>query len=392
MSAMPLPASPLPVPGNVSPQGNGSNNAPNTDDNTVSPAFASLLQQKVQGNASTGKAESKGASNSSGSTPKSDTKSADSADAAQDSSAALALVSGQYAETALQNLLPWLQGLQGSAAQSTETDTQAAASDALLSQSDATAQLNAPLVIIPAQQTTPIIPAASTADRKTSAKGANDDLILSTSAAIAGGDTATDTAKLAANGELISTSDTKGSESLTDTLNLPSSAQTARFDATLQAAKDQLNTHAGARNSEPVRMNSSLGSQQWNNELGDQINLMSRQNESRAELILTPPQLGRIEISLDIKGDQASALFISANPEVRAALENAMDRLRDVLAGNGIALNQSHVGAESSNNSASSEQGSKNNSQGLANASDDLSTPTTPVWTRHNNNMLDVFA
>ncbi|MBX9848533.1 MAG: flagellar hook-length control protein FliK [Rhodocyclaceae bacterium] len=392
MSAMPLPASPLPVPGNVSPQGNSSNNAPNPDDNTVSPAFASVLQQKVQGNTSAGKTESKGASSSSESTPKSDTKPADTANATQESSAALAMVNGQYAETALQNLLPWLQGLQGSGAQSTETDAQAATIDALLSQTDATTQLNAPLVIMPALQTTPIVPTAAPAARKTAVKGVIDDLILSTSATIAGNDTAIDAAKLAANGDLLSSSDTNFTQSLTDSLNQPSPTQTARFDATLQAAKDHLNTQSGSRNGEPVRMNASLGSPQWNNELGDKIHLMSRQNESRAELILTPPQLGRIEISLDIKGDQASALFISANPEVRAALEGAMDRLRDVLAGNGIALNQSHVGAESSNNSSASEQGGKNNGQRLTDASDDLSTPATPAWTRHNNNMLDVFA
>ncbi len=392
MSAMPLPASPLPTPGNITPQSNSNKNEVNADDSTVSPAFASVLQQKVKGNAA-GKAESKTASHAEASTTEANAKFSVSKDSATAPSVAVDLLSGQYTEDALQSLLPWLQGLQGTSAQNNGSDTQnTPEGEGLLPMTDFSAQLNVPVALPYTQQSAQPLPADSNADAKTAAKGGKDDLILSTSTLLAGSDTESETAKLAASGELLSSSEAKLTESLTESATQANTPQTARFDATLQAAKDQLSTQTGARNGEPVRITSSLGSPQWQSELGDQVHLMSRQNESRAELILTPPQLGRIEISLDIKGDQASALFISANPEVRAALENAMDRLRDVLAGNGIALNQSQVGSESPNGSASSDHGSKPNNQGLAQGNDDVSAPTTPAWTRHNNNMLDVFA
>jgi len=43
-------------------------------------------------------------------------------------------------------------------------------------------------------------------------------------------------------------------------------------------------------------------------------------------------------ISLSMSGDQANAVFISASPEVREALENAMPRLREILADAGVTL------------------------------------------------------
>ena len=390
MSALPLPANPLPVPSNVATQGGSNNNAANTDDKSVSPAFATVLQQKVQSKGASEKAESKNVSSVSGNEASSDAKSTALKDADADTSAAIALVNGEFAEDSLENLLPWLQGLQGVTPQSNDTgpDTQQASSEALLSQPDPATQLNAALIAAQTQQPPPAAPVASSPERKAGGKGANDDLIASTAPPLEASDTASDTAKLAAS----LSAEAKQTESLTDTSTQSATVNAARFDATLQAAKEQLNTHGSGRNSEPLRMSSPLGSQQWQNELGDRVNLMSRQNDSRAELILTPPQLGRIEISLDIQGDQASALFVSANPEVRAALEGAMDRLREVLAGNGISLSQSHVGAESSNQSAWAEQGKGQSGQGLADAGTENIVPAATAWTRHNNNMLDVFA
>ena len=170
------------------------------------------------------------------------------------------------------------------------------------------------------------------------------------------------------------------------------------FDATLQGANDRLNAQAAqtasgstAARTEPARMQAPVGTQQWQNELGDHVQLMSRNNESRAELVLTPPQLGRIEISLNINGDQASALFVSANPEVRAALEGAMDRLREVLANSGIALGQAQVGAESSGQSANNGSGEGRRGGNLTAGIADTGSAAT-AWTRHSNNMLDVFA
>lgn len=103
-----------------------------------------------------------------------------------------------------------------------------------------------------------------------------------------------------------------------------------------------------------------VGAPGWGQELGNRITWMASRMESRADLILTPPQMGRIEVSLTVSGDQASAIFTSANPVVREALETAMPRLREMLADAGIQLGQAQVGAENARQSAQQEKNGDN--------------------------------
>ncbi|MBU1237164.1 MAG: flagellar hook-length control protein FliK [Gammaproteobacteria bacterium] len=98
------------------------------------------------------------------------------------------------------------------------------------------------------------------------------------------------------------------------------------------------------------------GSAHWESAIGNSLIVMHGSRHDRADLILNPPQLGRIEVSISMKGDEATASFIAANPTVRDALENAMPRLREILADAGIALGQTHIGAESQNQSAKNPQ------------------------------------
>ncbi len=89
-----------------------------------------------------------------------------------------------------------------------------------------------------------------------------------------------------------------------------------------------------------------VGSPGWGQEVGNRIVWMASRNESQAELVLTPPQMGRVSVSITVTGDQAAASFASANPAVREALEAALPRLREILAEAGIQLGQAQVGAE----------------------------------------------
>ncbi len=99
-----------------------------------------------------------------------------------------------------------------------------------------------------------------------------------------------------------------------------------------------------------------VGEAGWGQEVGQRIVWMANRSEGRAELVLTPPQMGRVEVSLTVSGDQATASFASANPVVREALEAALPRLREVLAEAGIQLGQAQVGAENARQSAQQEK------------------------------------
>ena len=110
------------------------------------------------------------------------------------------------------------------------------------------------------------------------------------------------------------------------------------------ATSPQGNAPAVAPSRIPVE--TPVGASGWNEEIGNRVVWMSNRMENRAELVLTPPQMGRVEVSLTITGDQATASFVSGNPQVREALESAMPRLREILAEAGIQLGQTQVGAE----------------------------------------------
>jgi flagellar hook-length control protein FliK len=84
----------------------------------------------------------------------------------------------------------------------------------------------------------------------------------------------------------------------------------------------------------------------WADDVGHQISWLADQGMSKAELVLTPPHLGRIEITLEIGSDLSTAQFVSANPQVREALEQAMPRLREMLAEGGISLGEANVSSD----------------------------------------------
>lgn len=155
-------------------------------------------------------------------------------------------------------------------------------------------------------------------------------------------------------------------------------------------------THAAASAATPVA--SPVGTPAWNGEIGDRLAWMATRHESRAELVLNPPHLGRLEISLSMNGDQANALFVSANPAVRDALENAVPRLREILQDVGITLGQAQVGTESFGQpSNQGENGDNHQARGLGRDEDGLPSAGfaagTPVqWARQGNGLVDTFA
>lgn len=114
--------------------------------------------------------------------------------------------------------------------------------------------------------------------------------------------------------------------------------------------------------SEHLQIETPLKSQAWAGEFGQKIVWMTAQDKQSAQITLNPPQLGPIEISLNVKNDQATALFMSANADVRAAIESAMPRLREMLEGAGIQLGQTNVSAESFRQSADGSDQDRNRS------------------------------
>ncbi|MDO9221841.1 MAG: flagellar hook-length control protein FliK [Thiobacillus sp.] len=90
----------------------------------------------------------------------------------------------------------------------------------------------------------------------------------------------------------------------------------------------------------------SVGSAAWGQALGEKIVWMTAGAQQTASLTLNPPNLGPLQIVLNVTNDQATASFFSAQPEVRQALEAALPKLREMMNESGIQLGQATVSAE----------------------------------------------
>ncbi len=84
----------------------------------------------------------------------------------------------------------------------------------------------------------------------------------------------------------------------------------------------------------------------WTQEFGDRIVWMAKQDQQSADIRITPANLGPVQISLNIEDGKASAVFASPHAEVRQAIEEALPRLREMLNGAGISLDQANVGSQ----------------------------------------------
>ncbi|MEQ1674790.1 MAG: flagellar hook-length control protein FliK, partial [Candidatus Nitrotoga sp.] len=90
-----------------------------------------------------------------------------------------------------------------------------------------------------------------------------------------------------------------------------------------------------------------LGKDGWSDEFTQKISWMSSQKNQVAELHLNPPDLGPLDVVLKISDNQATAVFMSSHSAVRDAVENALPKLREILADNGITLGNTTVSDQS---------------------------------------------
>lgn len=121
-------------------------------------------------------------------------------------------------------------------------------------------------------------------------------------------------------------------------------AETATTTAAAAPAAQQTgNASAAAQINNKVE--TPLHSNAWSQDFGEKIVWMAKNDHQSAQLNINPPQLGPVQITLQINGDQASAIFASPHPEVRQAIESSLTQLKEMLASAGINLGQTDIGA-----------------------------------------------
>jgi len=86
---------------------------------------------------------------------------------------------------------------------------------------------------------------------------------------------------------------------------------------------------------------------QWGQALGERLQWLVGQHLQEAEIRLDPPELGSLEVKIQIHKDTATISFVTPHAQVRDAVEAATSRLRDMLGEVGINLGDVNVSQES---------------------------------------------
>lgn len=189
-------------------------------------------------------------------------------------------------------------------------------------------------------------------------------------------------------------------ESTRDLVKEPSVSQvvSATSIAGLQAAKF---TSAAAPVSAITQPGSSNeinvypGKAGWNAAISQKVVWMVGATEQSATLTLNPPDLGPLQVVINVNNEKADATFISDNPEVRKALENGMTTLRNAMDQSGVQLGQTNVNTgkqQQAFEQAAREQLAQQSSANNGSPQSEESSTHATVKPQVNNGLVDIFA
>jgi len=139
---------------------------------------------------------------------------------------------------------------------------------------------------------------------------------------------------------------------LTDTGRNPDSGSllgSGRFQSAMDLVSQQVGSSANgaaklaAENAAPLRgyatsIDVPVGHAEWGDKLVGKLSWLTARNMSVAEIHLTPPDMGPMEVKVRVQNEQANITVHSANPVVRDQLELHSHRLRDMLGEQGLSL------------------------------------------------------
>ena len=90
-----------------------------------------------------------------------------------------------------------------------------------------------------------------------------------------------------------------------------------------------------------------VGQAEWGDKVMGKLSFLTAANMQEAEIHLTPPDMGPMEVKVRMQNEQANITVHSANPVVREQLEQNSHRLREMLGDQGVELGQFDVSDQS---------------------------------------------
>lgn len=135
---------------------------------------------------------------------------------------------------------------------------------------------------------------------------------------------------------------------------------------------------------------------EWTPALGARLMTMVANDVQQARIQLDPPELGSLEIKMQIQQDQASVQVSAQSHQIKDVLDAGAQRLRDALASEGIELSEFSVSADAEQGASGSKSESEDGSgQGLADAESSETDDPEGLSVSHRaapDALLDTFA
>lgn len=131
----------------------------------------------------------------------------------------------------------------------------------------------------------------------------------------------------------------------------------------------------------------------WNQAMGDRLQWMVGHHLQSASIRLDPPELGSLNVHIQLHKDHASVTFTAPSQQVRDALESAVPRLREMMTNIGLSLGDVNVSQQSfgQGQQANENAGSAHSFTSDEGESDRLEA-IAPIAPRRGIGMLDAYA
>ncbi len=132
----------------------------------------------------------------------------------------------------------------------------------------------------------------------------------------------------------------------------------------------------------------------WNQEVSQKVVWMVGAGEQSATLTLNPPDLGPLQVVISVNNNQADAAFFSDNPEVRQALEDGLEHLRESMQSSGLQLGQANVNSGQQSQQGFQELAQKQFANNLKSQQGMMDTelPSIGITVRESQGLVDTFA
>ena len=99
-------------------------------------------------------------------------------------------------------------------------------------------------------------------------------------------------------------------------------------------------------------------------QLKDKVMVMVSQKLQQVDIQLDPPELGNVQVRVNLQNEQAAVSFVVQNQQAKEALEQNINRLKDMLAGSGVDVGDANIEQRNQQNQDQLAQGDAGTGRG----------------------------